>query len=129
MEVEDLLSRCDSANEAQVLFEPPHNAQVFDQIFVSFDKTYTLNIELQTSTVEDIKRIIQREIKIPQEDFWIRYNHKILNKGLLRDFDIQKYSTLILNLRLLSCKHHAQCEHQISQQTCSENRGDEVQIL
>lgn len=74
------------------------------QIFIKFNKTYTLTVTPDT-TIEKVKIMIQNKTDIP-------INHQLLmglglsleNKKKLSDYDINSDTTFYLSIKLYSCK-------------------------
>lgn len=74
------------------------------QIFIKFDKTYTLTVTPDT-TIEQVKKMIQNKTDIP-------INHQLLvglglglnNEKKLSDYDITSDTTFYLSIKLFSCK-------------------------
>ena len=51
-----------------------------------FDKTYTIQIDINRETVEELKLKIEKIIGIPPNEYWLKFNNKILTRGPLINY-------------------------------------------
>ncbi len=69
------------------------------QIFIKHNRTYTLEVEKET-TIDELKQKIKDKLGLIPKSYFMVCSGKLIGSGNISDYKIEKDSTIYINLRL-----------------------------